>query len=200
MPRTPDNEIRTTVTDVKEDRKRFRAAVENGRIQEFTLSTQGFIECPSAGDEIIIWYNIQAASTDPEKIARYGTEPTYWANKIESVKQPETDAPAGTYETAQQEAADRVQENQEPKKDYPDHQAITRESIERQVALKAAVEMWKGVEQIPDANIVADYARNLYAGLFNHALGHTHADEDVNELRDSAGQPVQTDDPGPQPD
>ena len=85
MPRQPDNELRTKVIDVKEGRKKFRAALDNGEVVEFTLSTQSFVECPATGDDVIIRWNLQPAPTNPtqEQINKGWDGPTYWANKIE---------------------------------------------------------------------------------------------------------------------
>ncbi len=164
----------------------------------FTISKNretGRLECrrPEKGDEIRVAYEHSPAKGE------WGE--TFWVknwheNGAELAVDVDKPTGRGTYATAQEEAADRASAPPEPKKAYPDREAITRESIERQVALKATVEMWKGVETIPDAKVIADYARNLYAGLFNHALGHTHDDGPPPEQ----DVPLQDGDPGPQPD
>ena len=77
MARTPDNELRTTVIDVKSGGKKFRVKMDDGRVQEFTLSTQGYVMCPTVGQDVLIKWNMQA-STNPQY-----PDDTYWANDVQ---------------------------------------------------------------------------------------------------------------------
>ena len=169
MQRQPDNELRTTVIGVKPDGKRFRAAMEDGRVQEFTLSTQGYIAPPTAGQDIIIKYNIQA-SNNPK-----WPDPTFWANEIMPAANgqsapPMADVPPAYEQTAQRvDAANAAHEIAEPKKDVYQAEGDARnQSIEMQVCLKAAVEITNHWDGGSASQQVVEVARALHNGLFTN--------------------------------
>lgn len=171
MPRQPDNERRATVTELKGDGRHFRASLpqENDRIQEFTLSTTNPPPMPNPGADVIIWYSIAPGHTDPDKIARFGSEPTYWANRIEPAA---TDQPSGTYEKAQAEAADRAQENgaSQPMS-YADAANIKENGIHKSVALQEAV---KHLGEGASSAQVVDAAWKFYSEFLVAGPPHTH--------------------------
>ena len=148
MPQRKDNELRTTVTAVKGDGMHFKAPMQDGREQEFTLTTQSTLPYPAVGDDVLILYGIQPASTDPDKVARFGSEPTFWVNSIEPASSNGTvGEPQGTYEkvrAAVEKSADEIaaQEKAPPQKELP-QRSPTRDatglSIEKQQCLIQAV-------------------------------------------------------------
>ena len=193
MARTPDNELRTTVIDVKPDGKRFRAAMEDGRVQEFTLSTQGYIAPPTVGQDIIIKYNIQASS-NPK-----WPDPTFWANEIMPAANGQSAPPIqGTYDQARAAVAEATAE---PKKaSYQAESDARNQSIEMQVCLKAAVEItnqWDG--GVASAQVI-EVALALHDGIFCGKAMPTH--DEAMAAHDGwptdATTPVQQGEPEPQ--
>ncbi len=76
MARQPDNEERVTVVGVRDDQKKFKARMPDGREQEFTVSTTNNVVAPLNGADILLAYNIQPSS-NPQ-----WPDDTWWANSI----------------------------------------------------------------------------------------------------------------------
>ena len=150
MPQRKDNELRTTVTAVKGDGMHFKAPMQDGREQEFTLTTQSTLPYPAVGDDVLILYGIQPASTDPDKVARFGSEPTFWVNSIEPASSNGTvGEPQGTYEKARAAVAEPPAEKATPQKGMPQRDA-TGLSIEKQQCLIQAVAYYANGGGMPD--------------------------------------------------
>ncbi len=196
MARPPDNELRTTVQAVRKNLKGFMAIVDE-REQWFTLSTQGDVQCPEKGADIIIKYNISPGNDQYP-------EPTYWANEVLNPRLVEQNS--GTYQQAHEEAAQAVEhqatsatEIAEPKKGevvgvdtradltYDQREALKDMGINRRAALNAAVELWKGVESVPAADLLGQYAANLYNATFTPIHGEHHHVEDGPEPAQQEG-------------
>ena len=201
MPRQPDNEMRATIQAKAKNGKSF-LVVMNGQDQWFTVSSNNNVVCPEKGMDVIIKYNVTPASEGYEDRG-----PTYWANAILNpalVEQNgadlavDVDKPTGrgAYDEAQQQAADRVSESPEPKKadlTFDEREALKNDGYNRRAALNAAVEVWKSVDPVPTADILGQYARNLYNATFNPP-------EEVGGYATEHSAPTPGDDPGPQPD
>ena len=147
-----DTAERVTVVGVKDGGKKFKATRPNGEVQEFTLSVSNPVPCPAMNDDIIVHFDIKTP-TDPDKIARFGSEPTFWANKIEPARSdgysaaPMADVAPAYEETAQRVDAlnanaapdERPREIAEPKKDvYQVEGDAKNRSVEWQVCVKEA--------------------------------------------------------------
>ena len=202
-----DTAERVTVVGVKDGGKKFKATRPNGEVQEFTLSVSNPVPCPAMDDDIIVHFSIQTP-TDPDKIARFGSEPTWWANKIEPARgdgysaPPMADVAPAYEETAQRvDQANAAHKTAEPKKDVYQVEGDARnQSIEMQVCLKAAVEItnqWDG--GVASAQVI-EVALALHDGIFCGKAMPTH--DEAMAAHDGwptdATTPVQQGEPEPQ--
>lgn len=183
-----DTAERVTVVGVKSDGKKFKATRPNGEVQEFTLSVSNPVVCPAMNDDIIVHFSIKTP-TDPDKIARFGSAPTFWVNKIEPARsgpadqgqyeQPPTDAWEQTAQRVDATNAaaagtampDRPQEIATPKKDVYQEEANTRErSTEWNTAVMTAREVlvanqgWEQEHVSITGDQIAEMARDIYYG------------------------------------
>ena len=160
MAREKDNEMRVIVASTRKDRTGFKTQIgeADGSVHEqwFKLG-QSATGCPEMGDDIIVQYNVSPPGAGYEDRG-----PTYWCNSWMMARSDATPAAQVPVNPAYEQAAadmDRTnatppppvakeqpiaaQESDEPKKDaFEQKQDATRVSIEKQQALRYAVEFY----------------------------------------------------------
>jgi len=164
-PKTPNKTLRGRVKTVRKDRTGFLMEyAKDDAIHEqwFKLSTQDYVPCPGIGDDIAVAYNISPGTE------QYPNE-TWWANGIFDPSKGDAD---DAYEQQAQKVEQQLSGNGAPKKADPiaDRDRVTRESIEKQVILKLAVEIVKAEGWAPDevdiTQKIIETTHKLYDGVF----------------------------------